>query len=473
MNGEGKTSGYVIAPRYWAWLGSRRARAVILWLVAAAVGAHFLYHALHHFDTPASMPAEHRRGDGNGGHAQIDFGGQWVMGRMLVLGHARELYHRDRQWEVVRASFPVADESPTAREDSVLPSSKRRRGAPNVLEHDADQLMFWFVGDDSPAWKTVGGAVAAPLAQDLFGNPLAAAAMGEAAAAAVTPAVVEDAAEVRIGGPLYPPIHAFIFAPIGAIDRPQTAYHVVQVLGALLVLVAARGVTALSRGQIPWSVATIVLFLFPGTRGGLDLGQNPTLSLTILIWGWVLATRGYDAAGGAVWGLFAFKPVWGLAFFLVPLLMRRWRFCIAMVATGAALAALTLPFVGIQVWFDWLQVGQKAARLYNVDSNWIHLSRDLQGIPRRILLDFSLPKYERDTPLARTIAWTLWGCVFAATVFVYLRYADRRRATGIGAGFLFLGAILTCYRFMYYDLLLAAAACAVLFAEPMRFFRTR
>jgi hypothetical protein len=232
-------------------------------------------------------------------------------------------------------------------------------------------------------------------------------------------------------------------------------------------------VNVLSRGRIPWSVATLVLFLFPGSRGGMDLGQNPTLSLAIAVWGWALASRGYHLAGGAVWGLFAFKPVWGLAFFVVPLLMRRWRFCAGVALSGLAFVALTLPFVGVQSWFDWLEVGKKAATLYNVDYNWIHLSRDLHGIPRRILHDFSVPKDQRETRLANGLAWGLWALVLGTTALVYLRYGDRTRTTGVGAAFLFFAAYLTCYRFMYYDALLAAAGCAVLFAEPARFFRTR
>src|SRR5207248_11298840 len=123
--------------------------------------------------------------------------------------------------------------------------------------------------------------------------------------------------------------------------------------------------------------------------------------------------------------------------------------------------------------FDWLAVGKEAAALYSVNQNWINLSRDLHGIPRRMLHDFSAPEAQRDTRLAQTLAWALWGTVFAATVGVYLRYADHRRATGVGAAFLFFGAWLTCYRFMYYDALVSALGCAVLFAEPARFLRTR
>ena len=161
MGAEGKADGYLIPPRYWAWLGTRRAVTGLLWLAAVGVGFYFTVHALVWFDTRSSTPEQHRRADGNGGHAQIDFGGQWVMARMLVLGRGRELYHRQRQWEVVRASFPVADESPAAREESILPPSRRSPGVAAETDHDANQLMLWFVGTDSPAWKTVGGAAAA------------------------------------------------------------------------------------------------------------------------------------------------------------------------------------------------------------------------------------------------------------------------------------------------------------------------
>ena len=138
------------------------------------------------------------------------------------------------------------------------------------------------------------------------------------------------------------------------------------------------------------------------------------------IWGWALASRGYNVAAGIVWGLFAFKPVWAAAFFLVPLLMRRWRFCLAMVLTGAVLGALTLPFVGLQSWFDWLQVGSDASELYKVNKNWIHLSRDLQGLPRCMFMDFEKPEARRATPpLINALAWGLWGAVFGATVIIY------------------------------------------------------
>jgi len=467
--------GYVIAPRFWAWVAHPETVQVLLWAIALGIGAHHLVNARMWLANYPDTPDYLRRPTAGGyGHTQVDFGGQWVMGRMLVLGHGRELYHRQVQWGVVRDGFPVTDESLAQQEEAILPIHLRQIAKPDdSIHHDADRMMYWFMGSDPPAWKTVGGAVAAPLATGPFDSPLAALAFEQAAAEAVSPAIVKEAQAPAIGGPLYPPIHAFLYAPIGLIDRPYDAYSVFQVVAIGFAYLAALGVTALTRGRVWCSVASIGILLYPGCRAAIELGQNPTVSLAIVVWGWVLAARGRDWAGGMVWGLFAFKPVWGMAFFLVPLLMGRWRFCVAMVATGAGLAALTLPVVGLQVWFDWLSVGREAAELYNVNLNWINLSRDIQGIPRRFLHDFSLPESERETPLAKRWAWGVWGAVLATTVLVYRLRADRGRAVGLGAMFLFLGAFLVCYRFMYYDALLSIIGMAVWMACPQRAFRTR
>jgi hypothetical protein len=447
---------------------------MLLWAAALGAGAQRLWHALTWDDDFPDTPAHARRTDGNGAHTQIDFGGQWTMGRMLVLDHGRELYHRQRQWEVVRAGFPVADEAPVAREEGLLPTNRRVLARPkDDIRHDADRMMEWFMGTDPPEWKTAGGSVAATLAAEPFGNPFAAAARQHAAAQRVTPELAETLDRPAIGGPLYPPVHALLYAPLGLFGRAGDAMPYFQVLAVGFAYLAGLGISLLSRGRIWWSVASLVVLLYPGCRAGLDLGQNPTISLAILTLGWALAVRGRETAGGMVWGLLAFKPVWGVAFVLVPLVQRRWRFCLAMGLTGAALAAATLPFVGVQAWRDWLEVGKEAADLYNVNSKWIHLSRDLQGIPRRALLEFTDAPTAKDTPLARGLALALWGTVFGGTVAVYLWRGDRRQATGLAAGFLFLGAFLTCYRFMYYDIVLSAVALAVLFADPARFFRPR
>ena len=467
--------GYVVPARYWAWLGTPRAVAALVWVAAFACGIAFTHRALHWFDNPPHLPPDRQRADGNSGHTQIDFGGQWLMGRMLATGHGRELYHRQVQRQVLRAGYLAADEAPIQRDQGGLPRFAQTGILPGEdWHHDYANLMTWFMGSDPPeAWKTVGGAAVVPLAQPPTGNPFIAIALEQAAADKVTPEVVAAVNRPAVGGPLYPPVHALFYAPLGLIDRPQRAYHVFQMFCVLLIPVCGLGVKMLSRGRIWWSVATLCIFLYPGLRGALDLGQNPVISLCIVVWGWALASRGYNVAGGMVWGLFAFKPVWAAAFFLVPLLMRRWRFCAAMVLTAAAFGLLTLPFVGLESWFQWLKIGEEATELYKVNDNWIHLSRDLQGIPRRVLHDFTKMEHERETPLANALAWGLLGTVFVTTVLVYTLRADRTRPTGVAAGFLFLGAYLTCFHFMYYDVLISAVALAVLFANPKESLRAR
>jgi hypothetical protein len=463
--GRTDTDGYVIPHRYWGWLGTRRAASALLWLCAIGAGVHHYFEGRHWAKDAPDLPPERQRADGRRAHVQIDFGGQWTMARMMVLGYGRELYHRQRQRQVVREGFPVEREAEVARRYGGFPRDMWPKDLPtDELEHDADSLMSSFMGDDPKEWKAVGGAVAAPLAGGLFAPPAAV-----HAAAVVPPDVVKKVTAPVIGGPLYPPVHPLLYAPVGMISDPIVAHHAFQFVAIGCAYLAGLGIKMLSRGRVWWSVGSLVVLLYPGCRSAIDLGQNPTLSLALLTVGWGLAVRGRPWPGGVIWGFLAFKPVWAVTFLFVPLLMGRWRFALAMAATGAGLSLATLPFVGVQAWFDWVKVGTQANALYNVNENWVRLSRDLQGVPRRILHNFSKPEAERDTPLVNGLALALVTGVFGTTVLVYLWRAGRRAPTGLAAGFLFLGCFLSCLRFMYYDVLLSATAVAVLLADPARF----
>src|SRR4051812_27497744 len=87
-----------------------RGRYVLCWLAALTItGIHYTI-ARHAFG--AWHDEAKRRTDGNLGHALIDFGGQWLMARMMVDGHGRELYSRPVQWEELKTAYPRADEFP-------------------------------------------------------------------------------------------------------------------------------------------------------------------------------------------------------------------------------------------------------------------------------------------------------------------------------------------------------------------------
>jgi hypothetical protein len=427
-----------------ALLRHRLTYYLLAWAVALTASGVALHHARHAFD-------DADRRDGNWGHATIDFGGQYLMGRMLVTGHGRQLYDRTVQREVLRPAYPDEDGEPD--------------------KPDVDKLMSWIMGGDDARAAEVVGSFAAPLAA---AGPVQAAALLAAGQGEWTGERVRQAAEKQVGGPLYPPVNAFLYGPL-ALLAPRTAYHLQQIANLGLAFAAGLGLRQLSRGRVWWPVATTALMIFPGFGGSINLGQNAILTLVLLIWGWLLAARGRPGWGGAVWGLLAFKPVWAMAFFLVPLLSRRRRFGLAMLATGAALGLATLPFVGLQSWLDWLHVGREAAALYKVDENWIFLSRDLLSVPRRWLLDFKgTPEPERDadwlTPAL--IGWALIAVALEATVrLAVLRRRQAQVPDGPPAAFLLLGAWLCCFHFMYYDVLLAVLPVFLLFTEPRRYLQ--
>ncbi|MDW8241917.1 MAG: glycosyltransferase family 87 protein [Thermogemmata sp.] len=444
----------------------------LLWLIAGILAIWLLHTAWHTFDNPPNTPPERCRIDGNCGHTHIDFGAQWLMGRMIATGRGQHLYHRQWLWLTAQEGFSYEQEPPLIRQQVVLPVSQRYGLQPeDDVRHDAEKLMGWLMGEDAPGWGQLGGLVGAVLAPvtpaplPLWHPPVL-----QAIQTMATPAWLAQLEQPAIGGPLYPPVQAVWYAPLGLLP-PQRAYRLFQVLALVLVFVAAWAVSRLTGQRIPWPLAAIGLLLYPGTRAALDLAQNPTLTLTLLVLGWLAFSRGREILAGCLWGCLAFKPVWAAAFLLVPLLMGRWKFLLAMCMTGVTWIVITLPFVGLHSWWEWLEVGRLANALYCVDDNWIHLSRDLHGIPRRFLHDFSQPADHRDTLLAQALAWTLWGGVLLVTVVVYRLRVQQRRSSGIGAAFLLLGAWLCCYRFMYYDVLLTALAWAALLAEHWTGFR--
>lgn len=389
-----------MASRILGFLTVRRTRVVLAWAALLLLVGHRAGQAWINFK-------QEDRPCGNDGYTSIDFGGQWMLGRLLVTGHGRELYSRERHLEVARTAFP-RDQEP-----------------PNKEVHDAEQLVDWYPGT----------------------------------------------ADDPIGGPLYPPIHAFVMAPLGLIPNPYIAYRVTEALMLGLVLFAGLGVRYGTHGRWWWPAATAYLLAFPGCRGAIDLGQNSALSMALLVWGWALIVRGRPSWGGVLWGFLAFKPVWAVSFLAALLLMRQWRAAAAMIATGAGLILITLPFVGVHSWFDWLHIGQIAAGTYATDRNWIFLSRDLFGIPRRMLLDFDEGRATRDRPLAGMLGWGLWLAVAVTTLIVVRRNWNRAQLTGPFAGFALLAAWLLTYRFMYYDALLAAVGVVAILANPRPFFR--
>jgi hypothetical protein len=383
-------------------------RYAAAWAVALGWSAVALHIAWHNFDQPA-------RRDGNFGHANIDFCGQWLLGRMIVLGYGRQLYDPAVQRRVLEDALPAEDQEPDARES------------------DVERMLGWMVVFDE-----------------------------------------SDSANPPVGGPLYPPVHALLCGPLGLLP-PRPAYRLTQLANLGLVFLCGLLIRRLSEGRVWWPVAAVFVLAFPGCGGSINLGQNATLSLALLLAGWSQLREGRPAVAGVAWGLLAFKPVWAVTFLVVPLLTRRWRMAAAMAATGTVLAALTLPVVGWQPWLYWLKIGRTASQRYGEFEVWVILSRDLIGLPRRWLLDFADGvATNADWPLPTRLGVGLWLAAVAGTVLVAWRGRRGEPATeGPAAAFVLLGAWLGCYHFMYYDSLLAALPVCLLLTHPREFLRVR
>jgi arabinofuranan 3-O-arabinosyltransferase len=451
----------LLDPLRWARALARpRPRYLLSWAAALAGLSIACFYALTWGNDP-------RRGDGNNAHTNIDFGGQWLMGRMVVAGRGPHLYHRNHLREVATAGFP------------------REAEAPDQPVHDADALMDWTMGRDDPDAPATFASFLAPLAAR---DPLSASALLNAGTAPEdglwTAERLKAVTTPRVGGALYPPVHALLWSPLSLLP-PQQAYRTFQLLIVGLIFLTGWVIERLTTpgqqeevpgpGKVWWPLAILYLLSFPGCSAALNLGQNPMVSLALLVLGWWLLDRGRPYSAGVAWGFLAFKPVWAAAFLLVPLLTRRWRMAAAMCLTGAALILATLPFVGWRAWLDWIAVGRIGARGYVLYENWVFLSRDLVGLPHRWMLDFAdgwATNPERTLPTV--LGWTLWAAVLAGTVF--LAWKKRREPAplaGPGAAFVLLGAWLACYRFMYYDVLLAALPVILLFRGPGRYFAVR
>ncbi len=510
----------------------RLTRVSVCWLLCLGLGAQRWQHAYHSFDTPwltEDVPAADRadptgreaarsqssnesvslseyrraRGDGNNGHTWIDFGGQYVFGRTAATGHWRELYHRDTLRRTADAAYPLHLQPRSVQMYHDYKGEKPTDLKWEEMTPDAGRLLQSMVNDadenerNSRLSSVVGAAFSGG-----SGNPFAAA----AGAAVAEERIEADRVDPKpllgkplLGGPLYPPVHAILYAPLGMIPDSQLAYRLFQLLSVIAVFASGLAVRAISQGRVWWSVATITLFLLPGMRAGLDLGQNHAITLSIVLIGWAVAARASEFGGGMVWGLLAFKPVWGLAFILAPLLLGRWRFVAGTAVVGCGLCAATLPMVGVEGWVEWFKVGLSANKTYNTDENWINLSRDLSGIPKRLLIDFSKPRPEGGELWINAVGmslqvgvglltivigvgagrwkWLLHGGPFprlwrvqqwfkGTAAAAYLLRGYGTGYVGLRAAFVLLGGYLTCIKFMYYDSVLTGLGLAALLAYP-------
>ena len=112
---------------------------MICWLIVLSSAAFVAEEAWKGFN-------QAERGDGNAGHTTIDFGGQWLMGRMIVEGQGRHLYDRRYLRPVAHKGYPAGVERPDADKG------------------DAESMMDWLSGTDDSKAPAVVASFLGPLA---------------------------------------------------------------------------------------------------------------------------------------------------------------------------------------------------------------------------------------------------------------------------------------------------------------------
>jgi hypothetical protein len=149
-----------------------------------------------------------------------------------------------------------------------------------------------------------------------------------------------------------PPTLAMTWLPLASLSvqdaRKAWIGFSVLCLGAALWIVAM---------ELPWprelgaiAILTALFTLPTPTREQFQLGQMYALVLLLHVIGWRAYARRQDVAAGAALGLAIGLKLSGWPIGLLMIARGRWRAVAAATATGAALALLSLPWVGLDAW---------------------------------------------------------------------------------------------------------------------------
>lgn len=270
-----------------------------------------------------------------------------------------------------------------------------------------------------------------------------------------------------VGGPTYPPVQAVLFAPLGWLE-PASAQALLVRISLMLCVVTAWCISRLTERSVSMATALLAILVFPAFFFNIGVGQNAALSLTILTGGWLLAIRGFDVWAGVVWGIFAFKPTWGIAVAWVPLALGRPRIWLGMAISGLLLVVATIPVCGFHAWLQWLHVARQTEHYYETLPRWIGLSRDLPGLVRRVWMGSG----------ATALGWLVVTSVAAAVVWwtrdkQFTGPIEPRCSERLPSTVVLFGVVLSCPRFMFYDMTLAVLPALLLLGEWSKLHRHR
>ena len=185
---------------------------------------------------------------------------------------------------------------------------------------------------------------------------------------------------------VYPP---FYYAAVGPLSR--LPFRIAAWVWAGLMCAALGGAVMLLGGWIsrhgderihrwaPWAIPAAVLYA--PLLESLSSSQKGTVCLMLLTATFVLWQRGRPLAAGMVFGLLAFKPQLTLVIAVAAVCKRQGRFVAGGLATGAALAGVSL-WLGGDVCRQYVEFALGAGRYMEHTGYDLHKSHSVWGFGR-------------------------------------------------------------------------------------------
>jgi hypothetical protein len=241
----------------------------------------------------------------------------------------------------------------------------------------------------------------------------------------------------------YPPPVAAAYAPLSAVDyRWSYLIHTGLMAAALwgAVRLAAPFHPAVRRH--PAVVFAALLLTYPMWRA-VTGGQNTALTLLLIVAAAHYDRRGDWIGSGLAVGLLLYKPQFGLLFFALLILRRRWRSAAVATGVAAAMGVASTAVLGVDWLDDWLSPAREFARL-NAELNSANL--------------ISLPGALGDVlgTAGDVVGWVLAGLLAGGTAVVLARRPDLDAVAAFGLTA--AAAILVLPQPLFYELGLASTA---------------
>lgn len=255
----------------------------------------------------------------------------------------------------------------------------------------------------------------------------------------------------QLGVFFYPPAAALLYAPLGS-QSLYTAAAIMAILNIAVILLIVLILHDLLDQQISRALLLLLLLTYPAIFFNYSLGQNGLLSLGMVLvasWCWV---RGKDGWAGAWLGLLLFKPNWLVALGWWPVVQRRWRVVLGVMASVAGLVGLSMLIWGLEPWLTYLAL---APRLANISSGTNYLLDE----------QYTILSLTRRYAMGDGWGWGAMFLVLATAVYQLTSSAAMAHSWRWSMGLAWITAVLLNPHLFHYDVALVYIALLLPLAE--------